>query len=287
MVMDMSEVMAKQEIALREAVKKYKNVKTRIIAITSGKGGVGKTSLSVNLAIMFARMGENVLLMDADLGLANVNVLLGMAPEYTLYDVVKGNKTLSNIVMDIFGIKIIPGASGFSILANLPEDIRKKLIEEFKTLEEYSIIILDTSAGLSYNVISFLLSADDVLVLTTPEPPAITDAYGIIKVISTRGIENIKLIANRVKSLQEANRVLNKLHTVARKFLEIDIDELGFIFEDEIVRKSIYKQIPFVEGYPKSKASICVEIIASKLLNKEPPNIKERGIGRFLSKFFQ
>ena len=279
--------MTTQEIALKKAVNKYKNVKTRIIAITSGKGGVGKTSLSVNLAIMLARMGENVLLMDADLGLANVNVLLGITPEYTLYDVVKGNKSLSDIIIEVLGIKIIPGASGFSILANLPDDIRKKLIDEFKTLEEHSIIILDTSAGLSYNVISFLLASDEVIVLTTPEPPAMTDAYGIIKVISTRGVKNIKLVANRVKTIREANRVLNKLKTVAKKFLEIDIDELGFIFEDEIVRKSIYKQIPFVEGYPKSKASICVEIIASKLLNKEPPNIKERGIGRFLSKFFQ
>jgi len=283
----MSEVMTTQEIALKKAVNKYKNVKTRIIAITSGKGGVGKTSLSVNLAIMLARMGENVLLMDADLGLANVNVLLGITPEYTLYDVVKGNKSLSDIIIEVLGIKIIPGASGFSILANLPDDIRKKLIDEFKTLEEHSIIILDTSAGLSYNVISFLLASDEVIVLTTPEPPALTDAYGIIKVISTRGVKNIKLIANRVKTIREANRVLNKLKTVTKKFLEIDIDELGFIFDDEVVKKSIYKQIPFVEEYPKSRASICVEIIASKLLDKEPPEIKEKGIARFFAKLFQ
>jgi flagellar biosynthesis protein FlhG len=161
--------------------------RTRIIAVASGKGGVGKTNVSVNLAIAYARQGKKVIVMDADLGLANVNVMLNMIPKFNLYHVIRKQKSMRDIILDTeYGIQIVAGASGFSKIANLTDDEREGFISELYTLSQADIIIIDTSAGVSNNVLGFVAAADDAIIVTTPEPTAITDAYGIIKIIAPR-----------------------------------------------------------------------------------------------------
>ncbi|MDR1108269.1 MAG: AAA family ATPase, partial [Spirochaetaceae bacterium] len=179
--------------------------KTRIVTITSGKGGVGKTNMSVNMALAYARLGKKVVVMDADLGLANVNVMLNIVPKFNLYHVISKQKTMKEILIETdYGISIVAGASGFSKIANLNETERQNFIDELDTLANADIIIIDTSAGVSSNVLDFIAAADDAVIVTTPEPTAITDAYGIIKIISTE-IDNLnmglKLVVNRVKSV--------------------------------------------------------------------------------------
>ena len=163
------------------------NPKTRVITISSGKGGVGKTNIAVNLGIAFAELGKKVVVMDADLGLANVNVLLGIIPKYNLFQLIKKQKTMKDIIIDTeYGIEIIAGASGFSKIANLNEEERGAFIRELDVLSYADIVIVDTGAGVSQNVLDFIVATDEAIIITTPEPTAITDAYGIIKIIERR-----------------------------------------------------------------------------------------------------
>ena len=209
---------------------------TRIIAVSSGKGGVGKTNIAINLALAYAQAGKKVIVMDADLGLANVNVVLGVIPRYNLYHLIRKQKTLSEILVDTsYGIQIIAGASGFSKIANLNEEERRDFIAELAALSNADMLIIDCAAGVSNNVISFIAAADDALIVTTPEPTAITDAYGIIKIIATE-IENLdlglKLVVNRVKSVVEGKRVAERVINIAGQFLNLKVDYLGFVYDD-------------------------------------------------------
>ncbi len=260
--------------------------KTKIITIASGKGGVGKTNIAINLGILFAKEGKNVVVMDADFGLANVNVILGVIPKYNLYHVLKGEKTLAEIMIETpQGIKIIAGASGFSKLADLDDDERLKFVEGLKTLSRADFVIIDTGAGVSKNVLSFLLAADEALIVTTPEPTAITDAYGIIKSISTEASDiNIKLIVNRVHSIIEGKKIADRVINIASQFLNTKVESLGMIFEDDVVMRSVLRQKPFVVAFPKSKAAYSIDHLVKRLLNIE---IQENtgGVSRFLKKF--
>ena len=262
-----------------------KQKKTKTIAITSGKGGVGKTSLSVSLSIALAQQGSSVTLLDADLGLANINVILGIIPKYNLYHVIRGKKKLKDIVIEVpEGIKIIAGASGFHQLANLESKQRASFIESFSTLDSDDFMIVDTGAGVSQNVLSFVMAVDEVIVVTTPEPTAVTDAYGIIKSIASQSPDKvIKLIVNRVQSVAEGKRVAQRVINIAGQFLNIKVENLGFVFDDIYVPKSVRNQKPFFVSYPKSKASGCVSIIASRIGNRET----EIGKGTGLSSFFK
>jgi flagellar biosynthesis protein FlhG len=261
---------------------------TRIIAVSSGKGGVGKTNIAVNLALAYAQAGKRVVVMDADLGLANVNVVLGVIPRYNLYHLIRKQKRLSEILIDTnYGIRIIAGASGFSKIANLSEEERKDFIAELAELSAADIIIIDTGAGVSANVISFIAAADDALIVTTPEPTAITDAYGIIKIIATE-IENLdlglKLVVNRVKSVVEGKRVAERVINIASQFLNLKVDYLGFVFDDPVVSSSVLKQKPFLVVDPRSKASLCVRHLVGRLENVDYRDGK--GIPHFLRKLF-
>ena len=262
--------------------------KTRIIAVASGKGGVGKTNLSVNLAIAYAQIGKRVIVMDADLGLANVNVMLNMIPKFNLYHVIRKQKTMRDIILDTdYGIRIVAGASGFSKIANLSEEERQNFINELYTLSEADIVIIDTSAGVSNNVLSFIAAADDAIIVTTPEPTAITDAYGIIKIIATE-IENLniglKLVVNRVHSVTEGRRVAERIINISGQFLNLKVDYLGCIYDDPIVSSCVIRQKPFIVAEPKSKAAISVQHLVSRIEKTE--FVDESGIGRFIKKFF-
>lgn len=261
---------------------------TKIIAIASGKGGVGKTTLSVNLAIAIAKAGHKVLIFDGDLGLANINVLLGIIPKYNLYHVVKGHKTLKDIIIHTQeGIDIIAGASGYSQLANLNDVQRNNLIKGFADLDNYDYMIIDTGAGISANVIGLIMPADEVIVITTPEPTSITDSYGLIKsIVSQSKDKNLKIIVNRVRSAIEGKKVADRVIDISGQFLEVQVENLGFIFQDEEVERSIREQKPYILNSPRSKASACLTRITHNLLQMEGFEGEGEGLAGFIKKFF-
>jgi len=262
--------------------------KARIITVTSGKGGVGKTNLSVNMALAFARLGKKVIVMDADLGLANVNVMLNMIPKYNLYHVIKKQKTIREILVETeYGISIVAGASGFSQIANLGEEDRRDFISELDSLSNADIIIIDTSAGVSSNVLDFIAAADDAVIITTPEPTAITDAYGIIKIIATEYDTlnvGLKLVVNRAKGVGQAKNVADRMINIAGQFLNLKVDYLGFIYDDASVPHAVIRQKPFLVVDPKSKASICVQHIVERMDRNKPADA--RGFGGMMKRFF-
>ena len=284
--------MADQAEKLREIMRaktdEPRRGNTRIIAVSSGKGGVGKTNISINLALAYAQLGKRTVVMDADLGLANVNVVLGVIPQYNLYHLIRKQKRMKDIILDTdYGIQIVAGASGFSKIANLSVEERNRFITELQELAVADVIIIDTSAGVSSNVLSFIAAADDTIIVTTPEPTAITDAYGIIKIIATE-IDSmnmgLKLIVNRVESVIEGKRVAERVIGIAGQFLNLKVDYLGFVYDDSIVHNAVIKQKPFLSVDPRGKASICIKHIAGRL---EKVDYREgTGISRFLKKLF-
>jgi flagellar biosynthesis protein FlhG len=247
--------------------------RARIITVTSGKGGVGKTNMSVNVALAYARLGRKVIVMDADLGLANVNVVLGVVPKYNLHHVIRKQKTMKEILIETdYGISIVAGASGFSKIANLSDDERQSFISELDTLTQADIIIIDTSAGVSSSVVDFIAAADEVIVVTTPEPPAMTDAYGIIKIIATEIDDldmGLNLIVNKAKDSAEGKSVADRMIKITNQFLNVKLDYLGFVYNDPAVEHAIRKQKPFMVIDPRSKASLCVQHIVGRLEKTE------------------
>lgn len=260
----------------------------RIISVTSGKGGVGKTSLSVNLAAHLSKQGTKILLIDADLGLSNVEIMLGVTPSYTLKDVIKHGKDTEDVIINgPYNLDFISGGNGFLELAELSEIEREEILIKIHKLEElYDIIIIDTGAGISKNVTAFLTISDEIIVITTSEPTALTDAYSIMKVISEEKLkQKIGLIINRVKTKSEFQQASNILISTAKKFLGEEIKSLGYVYEDPNVRKTIYKKTPFVIYYPDSKASDCIIDIVANLKLKEKPEKKISMMDKFMRLF--
>ncbi len=264
---------------------------TKIITITSGKGGVGKSSISVNLALAMVQAGKKVLLFDADLGLANINVLMGIVPKYNLYHVVKGSKTLKETIIHTpEGLDIICGASGYSILANLVDKERKLILDQFESISGYDILIVDTGAGISDSVVDFAVASDEVIIITTPEPTAITDAYGIIKSISLQSSKKeINLVINRVQTPLEAKKVSERVINICDQFLNLQVNNYGFIFDDESVSKATRKQKPFYYLFPKSKVTGCIKVLNSRILNQNTSNtsVSPSKVSKFFKNLFK
>ena len=269
-------------------VEKKEKKKSRIITVTSGKGGVGKTNISVNMAIAFARLGKKVVVMDADLGLANVNVMLNIIPKYNLYHVIKKQKTITEIIVETeYGISIVAGASGFSQIANMNEHDRQYFIDELESLSFADIVIIDTGAGVSSNVLDFIAAADDAIIITTPEPTAITDAYGIIKIIAMEYNNynmGLKLVVNRAKGASEAKNVADRMIKITGQFLNLKVDYLGFIYDDQAIPSAVRNQKPLMVIDPKSKSSLCIQHLAERIDKNQP--LETNGLANIFKKIF-
>ncbi|MDQ2085875.1 MinD/ParA family protein [Herbivorax sp. ANBcel31] len=267
-----------------------KNKSAKVITVTSGKGGVGKTNITINLAIALSEMGKRVTIMDADLGLGNIDVLLGVVPKYTLVDVIYNNKNIVEILSDgPKNIKFIAGGSGIEDLAKLDNYQIQKFLANISLLDKMSdVILIDTGAGLSDNVMSFVMAADEVVLVATPEPTSITDAYALIKVISKRDVnKTVRLIINRAESVNEASDITNKLSMVTKRFLEVKLQPLGFIPQDNMVIKAVKMQQPFSLSFPKSMASKQIKDISKNLLEikNNADSGSTTGIKSFVSRF--
>jgi flagellar biosynthesis protein FlhG len=241
----------------------------RVFAVTSGKGGVGKTNLVSNLAIEMARCGRRVLLIDADLGLANVDIVLGVSPQATLAEVLRGEKRISEaIVSGPAGVKILPAASGVVEIAHLSAEERLLLLTELDSLdEEFDVVLLDTGAGISENVLFFASAAQEIIVVAIPEPTSMADAYALMKVLGARhAARRFRLVVNMVKSAEEGRSVYARLSEVASRFLDVSIDYLGHVLQDPSVRRAVTQRRPLCLAYPDSPASRAINGLSKRIL---------------------
>ena len=244
----------------------------RVVAVTSGKGGVGKTNVVGNLAVAYQRMGKRALIFDADLGLANIDIIFGINPQYTIEDVIRGEKELSQIIVKgPEDIAIIPASSGVQELAHLTEGHKVNLLNEFDILNSmFDILLIDTSAGISSNVIYFNLAAQERIVVLTPEPTSITDAYALMKVMfNQHGTKNFSLLVNMVKDESEARSVYKHLTRVAAKFMvSISIDYAGFVPWDNHLQEAVSRREPVTCCFPEAPSSHSFKELATYLLNR-------------------
>ena len=282
---------AEEEAQSRRVGELYFNVdeNTRVIAITSGKGGVGKTNLAVNLAIGLQQAGQKVLLIDADIGMANVNLLMGSVTNRSLLDLLEDGVELEDVVEEgAAGVKYISGVAGVEAALGVNRLEQKKLHKKLSRCSELAnIIIIDTGAGLNRNVIEFVLAAEEVLLVTTPEPTALADAYAVIKAYSTyTDRRNIKLVVNRIHDEEECVEVVEKINQTTKKFLDVTVDCLGYIYDDKAVIEAVHGQVPFVLANEKSPAARCIfELVKSLLSGKEMASVSA-GWRSFLYRLF-
>lgn len=239
----------------------------QVIAVTGGKGGVGKTSVAVNMATALATTGRRVMLLDGDLGLANVDVFLGMSPRHTMAHVLTGERSLEEIILESpQGVQVVPGASGVADLANLSAAGHLSLVQAFSTLSaRVDVMIVDTSAGISHSVVQFSQAAQHVLVVVCDEPASMTDAYALVKVLSrNHGVERFRVVANMVRSPGDGETLFEKLQRVTSKFLDVTLEYVGEIPEDPYLRRAIREQRPVVDAFPSSPATRAFKKLALK-----------------------
>ncbi len=239
----------------------------RVIAVTGGKGGVGKTNVSVNLAMAMAESGKKVILMDADLGLANVDVLLGLHPKHTLRDVIRGTHTLDEVMVEgPNGMLVIPASSGLQDMVHLTPVQHAGLIRAFSSIEaDVDVLIVDTAAGISDGVISFCRAAQEVVMVVHDEPASITDAYAQIKLLNREhGLFRFHILPNMAESAQEGRDVYEKIAKVTDRFLDVALDYMGYVPYDEYLVKSVRKQRAVVEAFPRSRSALAFKNLAEK-----------------------
>jgi len=263
----------------------------RVIAVTSGKGGVGKTNIVANMAVSLSRMGKRVVIIDADVGLANIDIIFNLRPEYNIRHVISSEKTLNQVmVTSEHGIKILPGGSGFADLTQLAEGEKLNLLSEFETLSDQAdIIFVDTGAGISSNVLYFNSACDDCIIVATTEPTSITDAYAMMKVMSQEyGTKHFKLIVNMVDSIEDAKRVFGSLSGALNKFLKnVVLEYVGHIPFDRQLQKAVQKRKLVMDSAKDSMAANAMKTLSTAV---EAPGFKSRTNGNltfFMNKVFQ
>lgn len=282
---------------LRSIVKGYQvkpqNV-ARVITVTSGKGGVGKSNLSVNLAIQLSHLGKRVIVLDADFGLANVEVMLGIRPKYNLADMIFRGKNLSEIItMGPENIGFLSGGSGIQELSNLTKDQISLLTTKLTQLDEFAdVIIIDTGAGIGDAVMEFITCSSEVLLVATPEPTSITDAYALVKALNrkedfTTNTTSLKLVANRVQSEKEGQDLYRKFNEVIVRFLDLKLDFLGSVLQDTNVSKAVMQQKPVSVAYPHSLAAQSYKKLAEVLTNSNIQEDNKVGLAKLFSKMIK
>lgn len=287
--------MSDQAKKLRTMVSERKNIEPiepiKIYSVISGKGGVGKTNISINLAIKFQQMGKKVLILDADIGMSNANILLGIDVLPSLFSVLNGESNLEDIIMKgPEGVDLISGGVDLFFMEDLDDEKQTEIISSLKGLGDYDIIIIDNGAGISKQSLTFTSFAHEVILVATPEPTAIMDAYRVMKALSVYKLkEKLKIIINQVDSIDQGQEAYNKLLRVSEQFLSVELENIGFVFSDIRVNRSIMSQRPIVLEYPNALASQNIDQISKKLLqdreyNHNISNLKQ--LGNRLIRFF-
>lgn len=279
--MDQAKIL-RELVSATNSIKKN-NINAKVITISSGKGGVGKTSFSINLALYLQSLGKKVLVIDADFGLANVEVLLDVRPEYNFYHIIKGKKSIAEVMVDTkYGIKFISGGSGLKELSNINTTEIKYFIEQFDYIDKiFDIIIIDTGAGISKSVTNFISASDQPIIITTPEPTSFTDAYTLIKIIKEENphFSKVQLVINKADDKHEADRIFKKLANVSQKFLSLELENVGFIPLDLDVIKSVKQQKPAIILNSQSQFSKSIIDIGNTLLNNSTQVYKQGATG--------
>ena len=263
----------------------------RVITVTSGKGGVGKSNTAINLAIQFRKMGQRVIILDADFGLANIEIMFGAVPKHNLCDLIYQGKNIKEIItwgpMDV---GFISGGSGIAGMSNLSRNYLTYIIQNLTELDAIAdIIIIDTGAGISDAVLEFLVASGEIILVTTPEPTSITDSYSLLKALNrhhrfSKENSKIKVIANRVDTEEEGKNLYNKLNAVVSRYLKLPIDYLGAIPQDNQLANAVMQQTPVSMQSPTARSSVAYERIAARLMNKEVQStIPRRGMAAFFS----
>ena len=282
-------------VEIHRSEQHQENSMLRSIVVLSGKGGVGKTNLSVNLAIALKNEGHKVALFDADLGMANADLLCGITPKYTLFDIIRGDKNIDDVLVSTKqGIIILPGGAGVRELTEMDDLQLRVFVNSLSELEKkVDILVIDTGAGIHKGVLAFARAADTTLIITTPEPTSIRDAYGVLKTFNNNCMNSndVRIIVNMVIDEKEGIEVANRIQLAAKKFLGISVISLGHILKDAKVEKSVRMRVPFLEAFPECAASQCVINLCSKLLGKSEilsqPTDAPKGIKNFFLRFIR
>lgn len=253
---------------------------TRAITITSGKGGVGKTNISLNLALQLSTLGHKTCLFDADLGLANINILLGIRPSYDIHDLIHNKQPLATVLFSTQGIDILPGSSGVEELANLNHESLSTLIHSLAPLSDYDYLLFDTSAGIAKNVIAFCLSCPETIMVITPEPTSLTDAFSLLKVLAANSYKgDIKVVINQCEEIKSAKKVYKRFKDAVDQFIGLKIEPLGVVYKDPKLTEAVSRQVPFIKLFPDTIASKCLRKIAERLLENKPEQFEQETIG--------
>lgn len=263
----------------------------RVITVTSGKGGVGKSNTAINLAIQFKKMGQRVIILDADFGLANIEIMFGAVPKHNLCDLIYQGKNIKEIItwgpMDV---GFISGGSGIAGLSNLAREYLVYIIQNLAELDAIAdVIIIDTGAGISDAVLEFLVASGEILLVTTPEPTSITDSYSLLKALSRHPrfsgeMTQVKMVANKVESLEEGQILYDKLNAVVGRYLKMPMTYLGAVPQDNQLSKAVMQQKPVSLHAPQSRSAIAYETIAAKLMDRELNHgLTKRGMAAFFS----
>jgi flagellar biosynthesis protein FlhG len=268
--------MDNQADGLREAMKEQRRSKRplRVIGITSGKGGVGKTNVAANLAVIAARQGQRVLIIDADMGLANVEILYGLRPRYHLGHLLEGDiSTREALSTGPAGVKVLPAGSGVQALTRLDDGQRLRLVSALEELEDdFDVVMLDSGAGIGDNVLFFIGAAQEALLVVSPEPTSLTDAYATIKVLcQDAGVRFFNVVVNQAGNEAQARDIFEKLSAVAGRFLDARVKWLGWLPRDENVHRAVMSQRPVVELFPASPATRALNGVADTLFHEPPP----------------